>query len=82
MELEIDTKCPPALWLSGINIKPDSEYDKLAQKFIDSLQLLNKEQIYLISYDGTITVLRQFLSGLDLSGRDFPDETGWFKIRC
>ena len=81
-ELELDMNATSYLWCRGINTMSDSEYNKFAREFIESLRLLKRNKIYVVSHDGTITAYRQFISGYSLSRKDFLDETGWFEIRC
>ncbi|MGC4379413.1 hypothetical protein WD019_21270 [Fictibacillus sp. Mic-4] len=40
----------------------------------------NKERIFIVTHDGTITAYRQFLMGEQLTRDDFLEETGWIKI--
>lgn len=81
-DLELDLNVRSDLWHDGINTMPDSEYNKIAHEFIESLKLLSRNKIYVVSHDGTITAYRQFITGCSLSREDFLDETGWFEIRC
>ena len=81
-ELELDMNATSYLWCRGINTMSDSEYNKFAREFIESLRLLKRNKIYVVSHDGTITAYRQFISGYSLSRKDFLDETGSFEIRC
>lgn len=79
---EIDMNIPLDLWTDGINIIPESKFKKIAEVFISYCKLLQKEKIYIVSHDGTITSYRQLISGQSLSRKDFPHETGWFQISC
>lgn len=81
-KLEIDMNVSSDLWSGGINTMADHEFNKIAEGFIANLKLFEKEKIYIVSHDGTITAYRQLLSGQSLSRNDFPNETGWFQIRC
>ncbi len=78
--LEIDMNVSPDLWSGGINTMPEIDFNIIVQEFIANLKSLNKDKIYIVSHDGTITAYRQFISGRSLSRKDFPDETGWFQI--
>lgn len=79
---EIDMNVTLDLWSNGINVMPESKFIKIAEKFISNCKLLQKDRIYLVSHDGTITSYRQLISGQSLTRKDFPQETGWFKIGC
>lgn len=78
--LEIDMNVSPDLWSGGINTMPEIDFNIIVQEFIANLKSLNKDKIYIVSHDGTITAYRQFISRRSLSRKDFPDETGWFQI--
>lgn len=79
---EIDMNVQTDLWSEGINVMPESKFLKIAEKFIADCKMLNKERVYIVSHDGTITSYRQLISGQPLSRDDFPEETGWFQISC
>lgn len=69
-----------AIWTDGINTLPEDEFRKLANNFIDWCRLLNREKVYIVSHDGTVTAYRQIISGKKLSRADFPEETGVFTL--
>ncbi|TQR14773.1 histidine phosphatase family protein [Psychrobacillus vulpis] len=79
---EIDMNVPLDLWADGINVMLESKFLKIAEEFITDCKLLQKEKIYIVSHDGTITSYRQLISGQNLTRKDFPYETGWFQISC
>jgi broad specificity phosphatase PhoE len=79
---EMDMNAQADLWSEGINVMPESTFLKIAEKFIADCKILNKERVYIVSHDGTITSYRQLISGQTLSREDFPQETGWFRISC
>ncbi|QUW23567.1 histidine phosphatase family protein [Sporosarcina sp. Marseille-Q4063] len=79
---EIDRNAPLELWKNGINVMDERKFKKIAEEFIANSKLLQKEVIYIVSHDGTITSYRQLISGKILTRRDFPRETGWFQINC
>ncbi|WP_068985501.1 phosphoglycerate mutase family protein [Lysinibacillus xylanilyticus] len=79
---EIDINVPLDLWSDGINVMPENKFIKIAEEFIIKCKLLQKEKIYIVSHDGTMTSYRQLISGHNLSRKDFPSETGWFQITC
>ncbi|MGA9287596.1 MAG: histidine phosphatase family protein [Anaerobacillus sp.] len=78
----IEEGYPEELWTSGINTMPEQELTKLAQSFLEWCRKQHAEQIYVVSHDGTITSYRQFISGENLTRKDFPKETGWMKQTC
>lgn len=61
---------------------PENEFIKLAEKFIIWCKKLQRERVYIVSHDGTITSYRQIISGKNLTREDFPKETGWFVVSC
>ncbi|TCP28742.1 broad specificity phosphatase PhoE [Scopulibacillus darangshiensis] len=79
---EIEMNLPLNLWTEGINVLSESEFLILAKEFISYCKQFQKEKIYLVSHDGTITSYRQMLSGKKLTREDFPKETGCFEISC
>jgi len=79
---EIDMNAPLCLWSSGINVISDSKFVKIAEEFIGFCKLSKNEKFYIVSHDGTITSYRQLISGQILSRADFPNETGFVKLRC
>ena len=79
---EIDCKAPRSIWTEGINTLPEKQFIKLAEEFIGNCKQLQKEKIYIVSHDGTITSYRQMISGQTLTRKDFLQETDWFQITC
>ncbi|WP_340372122.1 histidine phosphatase family protein [Peribacillus sp. FSL E2-0218] len=79
---EIDSKVPLNIWSDGINTFPENQFIKLAEEFIVNCKQLQKEKIYIVSHDGTITSYRQMISGQSLTRKDFLLETDWFQITC
>lgn len=79
---EIDGDVSLDLWINGINILPEKEFINMGKEFLGACKCLQKEKIYVVSHDGTITSYRQLISGQKLSRSDFPSETGWFRINC
>jgi broad specificity phosphatase PhoE len=77
---EIDDYDSCDLWSNGINVMHESKFIKIAEEFIAQCKMIQKERIYIVSHDGTITSYRQLISAQSLSRKDFPHETGWFKI--
>jgi len=68
------------LWANGINVLPEKEFREIAKNFINWCRQQDKERIFVVSHDGTITSYREFITGRKLSRADFPNETGWFSI--
>ncbi|WHT47399.1 histidine phosphatase family protein [Sporosarcina thermotolerans] len=79
---ELDMESSAELWNDGINTMLDQVFEELARIFILKCRHLNKERVYVISHDGTITSYRQLITGQVLSREDFPSETGWFQLSC
>lgn len=77
---ELDLECPAELWSNGINTMAEQTFEDLAGSFILKCRQLNKDRVYVISHDGTITSYRQVITGQLLSREDFPSETGWFQL--
>ena len=77
---EFDMKVPLHIWSNGINVLPESEFIKVAENFISDCKQLQKEKIYIVSHDGTITSYCQMISGQSLTRKDFPQETEWFQF--
>ncbi|UOE95046.1 phosphoglycerate mutase family protein [Alkalihalobacillus sp. LMS39] len=79
--IKIEEELPEELWVNGINILPQQDFDYLAKQFLDWCRQQETQKVYIISHDGTITSYRQFISGDKLTRDDFPKETGWFNIK-
>lgn len=79
---EIDMKAPLNIWSDGINTLPENQFTKLVEEFIANCKQLQKENIYIVSHDGTITSYRQIISEQSLTRSDFLQETGWIQISC
>ncbi|WP_394189109.1 histidine phosphatase family protein [Paenisporosarcina quisquiliarum] len=79
---ELDLDSTSKLWSDGINTMAEQTFEELALSFLRKCKQLNRERIYIISHDGTITSYRQLITGKVLSREDFPRETGWFQLRC
>jgi broad specificity phosphatase PhoE len=67
-------------WKEGINTMPDIEFELLAKDFLEWCKSFGKKRVYIVSHDGTITSYRQFITGKELTRRDFPKETGFLKV--
>lgn len=76
----IDNNASSVYWENGINCLPENQFSILAKQFIGWCNNFNKERIFIVTHDGTITAYRQFLMGEQLTRDDFLGETGWIKI--
>ena len=79
---ELDVNAPFSLGHEGFNTVVEEKFRKYAEEFLSNCSQLQKEKIYIVSHDGTITSYRQLLLGRELSRDDFPKEAGWFRINC
>ena len=79
---ELDLESHEELWSNGINTMAEQTFEDLARSFIWKCRQLNKDRVFIISHDGTITSYRQLITGQVLSREDFPSETGWFQLSC
>lgn len=70
------------LWKYGINTLTEEVFNALAGNFIQWCKNQDRERIFIVSHDGTITSYRQYISGKKLTRDDFPKETEWIKIEC
>jgi hypothetical protein len=69
-----------SLWSTGINVLSEDEFDLLMGEFIGFCRIFQRERIYIITHDGTITSCRQKISGQQLSRQDFLQETEHFHL--
>lgn len=79
---EIDVHAPMNIWYDGINTLPEIQFRKLADTCITNWKQHQKEKIYIVSHDGTITSYRQMITGQNFTRNDFLNETGWFEMNC
>lgn len=77
--ISLDESVPDELWRTGINRMAEETFQPFAHRFIDYCKSQNRNRIFIVSHDGTITSYRQLISGQVLSRNDFPKETGWYK---
>jgi hypothetical protein len=68
-------------WEKGMNTLPDTEFQILAKDFLEWCKSFWNHRIYIVSHDGTITSYRQFITGRELSRKDFPKETWFLKVQ-
>ncbi|EFM11399.1 Phosphoglycerate mutase [Paenibacillus curdlanolyticus YK9] len=68
------------LWKNGINIMSEEAFRIVGQRFLQWIQTLNANKVYVIAHDGTITSYRILLGETGLSRSDFLPETGWHRI--
>ncbi|MGP4062358.1 histidine phosphatase family protein [Halobacillus sp. H74] len=71
----------PYVWQQGINTLPKEEFASLAERFLVWCEEQQRERIYIVTHDGTMTSYKQFISGAKHSRDDFPGETGWIKVQ-
>ncbi|EGA90233.1 phosphoglycerate mutase family protein, putative [Planococcus donghaensis MPA1U2] len=69
-----------SLWVTGINVLCEDELNLLAEEFIDFCRSFQRERIYIVTHDGTITSYRQQISGQQLTREDFLLETEYFHL--
>lgn len=67
-------------WTTGINILAEVEFNLLAEEFISFCRSFNRERIYIVTHDGTITSYRQKNTGRQLTRDDFLQETEWYRL--
>ncbi|MBN8234052.1 histidine phosphatase family protein [Halobacillus kuroshimensis] len=69
------------LWELGINTMPPKKFKVLAEEFLKACeQLTINNRIHIVSHDGTITSIREVITGRTLTREDFPKETGWLSV--
>ena len=80
-EFEIENNIKGVVWTEGVNTKSELEFNRLANQFINWCRTLNRERVYIVSHDGTITSYRQVISGEKLTREDFPKEIGSIHLK-
>ncbi|SIS64524.1 histidine phosphatase family protein [Salimicrobium flavidum] len=69
------------LWKFGINTMPTRKFKVMAEEFIKACEQINMNyKVHIVSHDGTITSLREVITGRTLTREDFPKETGWLSV--
>lgn len=68
------------LWKTGINVLPEYEFSQMAEDFIVFCRSFQRQRIYVVTHDGTITSYRQLISGQLLTRQDFLNETEFFRL--
>ncbi|MGP4040926.1 histidine phosphatase family protein [Gracilibacillus sp. D59] len=66
-------------WNKGINTISEYKFTHVAKMFIDWCKSLNKDKVFIVSHDGTITSYRQYL-GESVTREQFLGDTGWYKV--
>ncbi|WP_079477189.1 histidine phosphatase family protein [Halobacillus salinus] len=77
----IDDTTPETLWTEGINTMPEELFKEHAEPFLSWCKSQERDRLYIVSHDGTITSYRQLISGKRLTRKDFPKETASFKLK-
>jgi len=67
-------------WNIGINAIQESLFHQVADGFINWCRALNRQTIYVVSHDGTITSYRQFFGESSVTRKDFLGETGFYQM--
>jgi broad specificity phosphatase PhoE len=70
---------PEKVWKRGINAIAEEEFCLLAKQFLEWCRQLDKNTIYIVSHDGTITSHRAQL-GESVTRKDFLGETGFYRV--
>lgn len=69
-----------SLWSTGINVLCEDEFNLLTEEFIDFCRIFQRERIYIVTHDGTITSYCQKILGQQLTRKDFLQETEYFHL--
>ena len=69
-----------SLWSTGINVLSEDEFNLLTEEFIGFCRSFQRERIYIVTHDGTITSYRQKISSQQLTREDFLQETEHFRL--
>lgn len=67
-------------WNIGINAIEESLFEQMANEFIDWCRKQNKQKIYIVSHDGTITSYRKFLGEASITRNEFLGETRSYEV--
>jgi hypothetical protein len=67
-------------WNLGINAIEESLFKQMANEFIYWCRKQNKQKIYIVSHDGTITSYRKFLGETQVTRDEFLGETGSYAL--
>lgn len=77
--LNIDNQS--SLWREGINTLPEKDFQLISNEFLHWCKQQDKDKIYIVSHDGTITAYRQLILQQTLTRKNFLKELGWAKVR-
>lgn len=67
-------------WNIGINAIQEPFFHQVADEFINWCRELNKQHIFVISHDGTITSYRKYCGEFSVTRKDFLGETGFYQM--
>lgn len=65
----------------GINQIPEIEFTDIASGLIKWCKQQGKDRVFVVTHDGTMTAYRQWIEGEALTRKDFPEETGWVRVK-
>ncbi|MGR9050748.1 histidine phosphatase family protein [Halobacillus faecis] len=68
-------------WGEGINEIPEKEFEDVASELIRWCKQQGKDRVFVVTHDGTMTAYRQWIEGDPLTREDFPEETGWIRVK-
>jgi broad specificity phosphatase PhoE len=68
----------PIIWKAGINCISEIDFLLLSRQFIDWCRTLQKQRLFIVSHDGTITSYRVAINNEVLTRKDFLGEAGWY----
>lgn len=67
-------------WNAGINAIEEQLFKQIANEFLNWCRKQNKQNIYIVFHDGTITSYRKFLGETSVTRNDFLGETGFYPM--
>ncbi|WP_242517755.1 hypothetical protein [Halobacillus sp. GSS1] len=67
-------------WAEGINEIAEKEFVDVASELIHWCKQLEKDRVFVVTHDGTMTAYRQWMERRTLTREDFPKEAGWIRM--